>query len=52
MYICGGWTELDVSGRPVPPYAFMVCRWRVADSLVSANESRKARGVDDGVEPK
>jgi hypothetical protein len=51
VYICGGCTEVDVSGRPMPYAPLMV--WRLlVDSLLRANESRYARGMAEGAEPK
>jgi hypothetical protein len=52
VYICGGATDVEVSGRP-PPYPPLIV-WRLceAPSLLRAKESMYARGTALGAEPK
>ncbi|MBE3045563.1 hypothetical protein IMZ48_24055, partial [Candidatus Bathyarchaeota archaeon] len=52
VYICGGCTDVDVSGRAMPLKAPMGCLLFTVDSLTRANESTYARGTAEGAEPK
>src|SRR5690242_11804579 len=52
VYICGGCTGVDVSGR-LSRYGACMAGWPGArESLLRANESMKARGTAEGAEPK
>lgn len=52
VYICGGCTEVEVSGLRMPYPPFIVWRLAEDDSLERANESMYARGTADGADPK